>query len=146
MKPRGIAAGLILFGALVVPAVQAGVMQSDGATTVRPDPIYRSATLRSGFAEVLNLNYPIDTVIVGDVSVLNATVLDGNSVVLTALSAGRTNVIILDAAGDPLGRLSVRVREGPANLTRVYRGASVVLLRCDPACHPLSADAAGMAE
>lgn len=141
MGRQGILAGLITFGMIAAPQAGAGVMTPEPEGVVQAQPTYRVATLIVGFAEVLDLPYPIDTVIVGDIGVLTATVLDGNSIVLTALSAGRTNVIILGDAGETLGRLAVRVREEPQQITSVYRGAQRVLLSCDPLCRPFAPEA-----
>lgn len=99
-----------------------------------------------GHSRLLTAEAPFETVIVGDDTIANATVGAGNSLILTGLSAGVTNVIVRgeDAgtllaatlvvvpANGPL-RSTVTVRKGTEGQDRYEcRGSACELLADEP--------------
>jgi hypothetical protein len=56
--------------------------------------------------------------------------------VLTGRSFGVTNLIILDAAGDPIVDQTLVVRGHETNTVRIYRRSYRETLACAPVCEP----------
>lgn len=87
-------------------------------------------------ARVFRVSRPAATVIVGNPSIADATIEDEMTLVLTGRSFGVTNLIILDAAGDPIVDQTLVVRGHETNTVRIYRRASRETLACAPICEP----------
>ena len=91
-----------------------------------------------GFAEIVRVDVPIATVVVGDPAMLDVKVVDGTGLALTGMRAGTTNLIVLDEDGADIARLTVRVTTAPAHFASVYRGVERQVLSCDLACEPVA--------
>lgn len=133
-------------GAIVLAASLASVPARSGVDELSREPDrapVRAARLWVGFAEVIQFDRSIGTIVVGDAQVVDATVVDEQTVVLTALAAGRTNVIVLGQDGAVLSRLSAVVRAPEPPIATLYRGTAATTLVCDPDCRPAPAAAAG---
>lgn len=87
-------------------------------------------------ARVFRVSRPAATVIVGNPSIADATIEDEMTLVLTGRSFGVTNLIILDAAGDPIIDQTLVVRGHETNTVRIYRRSSRETLACAPVCEP----------
>lgn len=87
-------------------------------------------------ARVFRVSRPAATVIVGNPSIADATIEDEMTLVLTGRSFGVTNLIILDAAGDPIVDQTLVVRGHETNTVRIYRRSSRETLACAPICEP----------
>ncbi len=87
-------------------------------------------------ARVFRVSRPAATVIVGNPSIADATIEDELTLVLTGRSFGVTNLIILDAAGDPIVDQTLVVRGHETNTVRIYRRSSRETLACAPICEP----------
>ncbi len=87
-------------------------------------------------AKVFRLSKSAGTVIVGNPSVVDATIQDSETIVLTGRSFGVTNLIVLDAAGDPIVDETIVVRGHETNTVRIYRQSSRETLACAPICEP----------
>ncbi|WP_422646722.1 pilus assembly protein N-terminal domain-containing protein [Agrobacterium tumefaciens] len=85
-------------------------------------------------ARVLRLDRPVSKVIVGNSKVADATVADATTIVLTGRSFGTTNLVLLDADGNPIvdERILVSIDEG--NTVRVFRQTERTVLSCTPNC------------
>ncbi|MCZ7863348.1 pilus assembly protein N-terminal domain-containing protein [Agrobacterium salinitolerans] len=85
-------------------------------------------------ARVLRLDRPVSKVIVGNSKVADATVADSTTIVLTGRSFGTTNLVLLDADGNPIvdERILVSIDEG--NTVRVFRQTERTVLSCTPNC------------
>ncbi|TWC90400.1 putative type II/III system pilus formation protein [Rhizobium sp. SJZ105] len=85
-------------------------------------------------ARVLRLDRPVSKVIVGNSKVADATVADATTIVLTGRSFGTTNLVLLDAEGNPIvdERILVSIDEG--NTVRVFRQTERTVLSCTPNC------------
>lgn len=85
-------------------------------------------------ARVLRLDRPVSKVIVGNSKVADATVADATMIVLTGRSFGTTNLVLLDAEGNPIvdERILVSIDEG--NTVRVFRQTERTVLSCTPNC------------
>ena len=87
-------------------------------------------------AKVFRLSRPAATVIIGNPAIADATIEDEQTLVLTGRSFGVTNIIILDAAGDPIIDQTLVVRGHETNTVRIYRRANRETLACAPVCEP----------
>ncbi|UXS71589.1 hypothetical protein FY145_14170 [Agrobacterium tumefaciens] len=108
--------------------------------------VFLSGSLQPAFAEddilrvsmnharVLRLDRAVRKVIVGNSKVADATVADATTIVLTGRSFGTTNLVLLDADGNPIvdERILVSIDEG--NTVRVFRQTERTVLSCTPNC------------
>lgn len=87
-------------------------------------------------AKVLKISRPADTVIIGNPSIADATIQDAQTLVLTGRSFGVTNLIIIDADGNPIVDETIVVQGHETNTVRIYRRAVRETLACSPVCEP----------
>jgi Flp pilus assembly secretin CpaC len=87
-------------------------------------------------ARVFRVPRPAATVIIGNPSIADATIEDERTLVLTGRSFGVTNLIILDADGNPIVDQTVVVRGHETNTVRIYRRSMRETLACAPVCEP----------
>ena len=87
-------------------------------------------------AKVVRIAKAADTVIVGNPAIVDATIQDARTLVLTGRSFGVTNLIVLDNNGDPIVDETVVVSGHETNTVRVYRRAVRETLACSPVCEP----------
>lgn len=86
-------------------------------------------------AKVFRISRPAATIIIGNPSIVDATIEDEQTLVLTGRSFGVTNLIILDEKGDAVIDQAVVVRGSETNTVRIYRGGSNrETLACSPVC------------
>ena len=86
-------------------------------------------------AKVFRISRPAATIIIGNPAIVDATIEDEQTLVLTGRSFGVTNLIILDAEGDAVVDQSVVVRGHETNTVRIYRGGGHrETLACAPVC------------
>lgn len=88
-------------------------------------------------AKVMRLPAPADTVIIGNPGIADATIHDRVTLILTGKVVGTTNLVILDAKGNPIADeiLSVgKIRDG---LVSVQRGANRYSYSCTPDCNTM---------
>ena len=123
----------------VAGAAVAGVdvLPEQPAIPAAPEIAARNASLRIGHAEVLRFPMSVGTIVVGDAGVIDATAVNDSTVILTALAAGQTNVLVLGQDGAVLTRLNIGVGVPQGQRTTVYRGTGRSVLVCSPECVPL---------
>ncbi|MEF2070745.1 pilus assembly protein N-terminal domain-containing protein [Consotaella aegiceratis] len=119
---------LTVFAALVL-AITAGI----GAAAAASDDMLQVTV---DHARVLKIERPAATVIIGNPAIVDVTVHDSETLVLTGRSYGITNLIILDDGGTPIMDESVVVRSFEDKTVRVYRQASRITYACAPECEP----------
>lgn len=84
-------------------------------------------------AKVYRVARPAATIIIGNPAIVDATVEDDQTLVLTGRSFGVTNLIVLDVKGDAVVDQQVIVKGHEFNTVRIYRGG---LSRETVACAP----------
>ena len=120
------AAGLAVMAGVSAPSMSALAAESaDGSIIVNVN-----------MARLLRINAPASTVIIGNPGVADVTIQDPRTLVLTGKSYGRTNLIILDANGDPIADTFINVVQTRADLVTVYNGRARATLACTPVCQP----------
>lgn len=87
-------------------------------------------------ARVLRISAPAATVIVGNPGIADVTIQDPMTLILTGKSYGQTNLIVLDAGGEPIADTLIEVMQMQAGVMTVYQGQSRTTLTCAPTCQP----------
>jgi Flp pilus assembly secretin CpaC len=85
-------------------------------------------------AKIVKLARPADTIVIGNPAIADASVQDATTIVLTGRGFGVTNLVVLDAEGNPIVDEQVTVSRDNPHSVRVYRRASVQTLSCTPYC------------
>ena len=85
-------------------------------------------------AKIVKLTRDATTIVIGNPEIVDATVQDARTIVLTGKGFGVTNLVILDAEGAPVVDESVYVSRSDDMTLRIYRRASVQTLSCTPYC------------
>lgn len=85
-------------------------------------------------AKIVKLARPADTIVIGNPAIADASVQDASTIVLTGKGFGVTNLVVLDADGNPIVDEQVVVSRDTPYSVRVYRRASVQTLSCTPMC------------
>ncbi len=96
-----------------------------------------------GNARILRLVEPAETVIVGEPTIADITVKDPKTLVLTGKTYGSTNLVVFNAAGDPIVDQPVIVSRQGKGSVRLYRRSDVQMMTCMPVCE---ADTIGQSE
>lgn len=113
------------FSALVTPATASSESGMRESVIVTVDQ-----------AKVFRISRPAATIIVGNPAIVDATIEDEQTLVLTGRSFGVTNLIVLDLKGDAVVDQPVVVRGSETNTVRIYRRNSRETLACAPVCEP----------
>ena len=87
-------------------------------------------------ARVLKIDRAAETVIIGNPSIVDVTVHDSTTLVLTGRSYGVTNLVILDSDGKAIVDEEVAVQSFEAGTVRIYRQSDRTTLACLPTCEP----------
>ena len=85
-------------------------------------------------AKVVRIAKPADTIIIGNPSIVDATIQDSRTIVLTGRNFGVTNLIVLDSDGDAIVDETVIVKGHETNTVRIYRQSVRETLACSPVC------------
>ena len=115
-----------LFAAVLVAGVATSSLAADSA------PI--SVTIDR--AKVMRISRPADVVIIGNPAIADATIQDNMTLIITGRSFGTTNLIILDAAGQPIADEIVNVSPSNDSVVTIFKRASRETLSCTPDCAP----------
>lgn len=129
MKSKASLAAMI---AVLLAAGHASAESSASASEGAGEPVVVTVDR----AKVFRISKPASTVIIGNPSIADATVEDDRTLVLTGRSFGVTNLIVLDAKGEPIVDETVVVRGHETNTVRIYRRSQRETLACAPVCEP----------
>lgn len=94
-------------------------------------------SVKVNMARILRINAPAATVIIGNPGIADAAIQDPQTLVLTGKSYGQTNLIVLDAQGNPIADTKIEVVQEQAGLVTVYLGDRRTSLACEPICQPI---------
>jgi Flp pilus assembly secretin CpaC len=108
-----------------VPALAAPLRDEGGRVLVSVDQ-----------ARVLKIDRAAETVIIGNPSIVDVTVHDSTTLVLTGRSYGVTNLVILDGDGKSIVDEEVAVQSYEAGTVRIFRQAARTTVSCLPNCEP----------
>jgi Flp pilus assembly secretin CpaC len=93
------------------------------------------------FAKMISFPQPARTIIIGNPAVVDGTLNDENTIVLTGKAVGTTNMIVLGEAGQEIANLDVAVTANTRQLTTVYHGAVQQTYSCSGPCRPIGVPA-----
>lgn len=85
-------------------------------------------------AKIVKLARPADTIVVGNPDIADASVQDATTIILTGKGFGVTNLVVMDATGDPIVDEQIFVSRQDARSVRIYRRSEVQTLSCTPFC------------
>lgn len=116
----------------LVAAIVATVLATSAAMA-QAEPV----TVKANMARILRISAPASTVIIGNPAVADVTIQDPQTLVLTGKSFGQTNLIVLDANGEPIADTMIEVVQDTADLVTVYMGGTRTSMACEPVCQPI---------
>lgn len=85
-------------------------------------------------AKILRITTPATTVVIGNPAIVDATMPDEQTLVLTGKSFGTTNLIIMDEAGRQIADQVLNVRMPQDNSVVIMRGPARYTYNCAPTC------------
>lgn len=91
-------------------------------------------SVQVNMARILRIDAPAATVIIGNPGVADVTIQDPQTLVLTGKSYGQTNLIILDASGNPIADTLIRVTQDTRDVVTMYAGNKRQSFNCEPIC------------
>lgn len=104
------------------------------AAPTAADLVTHGLTVTMDQARVVRLPARVATLVVGNPLIADATVQNGGLMVLTGKGIGSTNLIALDARGEQLMSVQIRVRPQNDAVVQVYRGIERETYSCTPTC------------
>ena len=85
-------------------------------------------------AKVMRVSRPAAMIIIGNPAIADATIRDSQTLIITGKQYGTTNLIVLDAQGEPIADEVLRVTSALDSHVVVYKGAKRETLTCAPDC------------
>lgn len=85
-------------------------------------------------ARMLRLDRPATTVVIGNPAIADVTLRDSQTAFLIGRSFGVTNFIVLDAMGQEIANVTLRVTEAASAMMKVSRGNAQFNYSCSPRC------------
>lgn len=87
-------------------------------------------------AKVFRIEQPADTIIIGNPAIADVTMHDRTTLVITGKSYGTTNLVILNAAGDPIIDEVISVEPPASSVVTLTRSTQSYSFGCTPHCQP----------
>ncbi len=97
-------------------------------------PAFATVSVRLDQNTLMELRAPAGTVLIGDPSVVDVSLITPKRIAILGKGYGQTNVIITDRTGRVIFQQEVEVSRVSANRVSVYRGALVANFTCAPTC------------
>lgn len=89
------------------------------------------------FAKVLTFDQPARTVIIGNPGVVDGTLSDETTMVLTGKAVGATNMIVLGEGGREIANFRVTVSTNTRQVTTIDHGGVQQIYSCVDTCRPI---------
>jgi Flp pilus assembly secretin CpaC len=89
------------------------------------------------FAKILSFDRPARTIIIGNPGIVDGTLSDEYTIVLTGKAVGATNMIVLGEAGREIANMHVTVSANARQVTTVYHGSVQQIYSCVDTCRPI---------
>jgi len=96
--------------------------------------VARALTVPIDESAIVQTSAPIGSVMVGNPSIADVTVVDARRVAVLGRSYGMTNLIVLDRMGRPIMQQRVSVAPAQSGRVSLYRGPLVHNFACSPRC------------
>ena len=97
-------------------------------------PAFASIKVKLSQNTLMDLKAPAGTVLVGDSTIADVSLITPRKIAILGRGYGATNVIITDRIGRVIFQEEVQVSRATANQVSIYRGAQVSSLTCSPGC------------
>lgn len=91
----------------------------------------------NGNARVLELPSKVATIIIGNPEIVQATLIDDKTMVVSGLALGETNLITLAKDGSIASSIQIFVNENEMNTLTIFRRETAQHLSCTPYCRPI---------
>src|SRR5437764_1330017 len=108
-------------------------LASRASSATRAEEAARTIALRPNFISTFTTDKPFKTILVGNPKIVDATVQDDRTVVLTPHAVGETNIIFLDERNVRVTSINVLVEEGAASRVKIHNKkmvSSFTVYRC----------------
>ncbi len=131
---------------LMVAALLSGRGEADGtqlrtSRALSSDLLAGAASASIGvtldFARILTFAHPARTVVIGNPGIVDGTLSDEYTIVLTGKAIGTTNMIVLGEDGQEILNLAVNVVANGNQVTTVYHGTEQQIFSCSETCRPV---------
>lgn len=87
-------------------------------------------------SQLLRLPRPATEIIIGNPSIADVTLQDGNLLVVTGKTFGITNIIALDAGHNVIQDQRVMVERDDSRVVNLHKGSERFTYACTPNCEP----------
>jgi Flp pilus assembly secretin CpaC len=115
-----------------VPSVSAPVKTASAAAEIPPAP--KQYAIAIDQTQTLQLDRAITTLSIGNPSIADVNIQNGNRLFLLGKSFGRTNILGLDSAGKTVIDMTIFVTASNSGSVTVYKGNKQVTYNCAPKC------------
>lgn len=119
-----------------LPVIAGLVFAAMAAPVIASETIEDAVIVTVDRAKLFYISRPASTIIIGNPSIVDATIEDAKTLILTGRSFGVTNLIILDAKGKPIVDKTILVRGHETGTVRIYRRSNRETMACAPVCEP----------
>lgn len=119
--------GSIFAGALLAASLTLGAVAAQAG---------ESLTIEVDRAQIVRLNEPAGSIIIGNPLIADAAIYDNKMLVVTGKSFGSTNLIILDKDGKEVLTQTLEVRPAEQAVLTMQKGPARQSYSCMPNCVP----------
>jgi hypothetical protein len=102
--------------------------------TALAGPAFATVSVRLDQNTLMELKAPAGTVLIGDPSVVDISLVTPRRIAILGRGYGQTNVIITDRTGRVIFDQQVEVSRVSSNRVSVYRGGQLANFTCSPSC------------
>lgn len=133
----GKSASALLSGTLLALSLAApGNLAAEESITLTQTSSLDAVNVRIDQVTLVKLKNQIADILVGNPAIADITIQSRSSFVITGKSYGRTNIIILDKAGEAIFNRTIAVDDSSQNVVRLQKGTARVSYTCAPNCQP----------
>ncbi|SFN92332.1 Pilus formation protein N terminal region [Cohaesibacter marisflavi] len=105
--------------------------------TALADQSYPMIDVKVDRAKVMRVSRAASMVIIGNPAIADATIKDSQTLIITGKQYGTTNLIVLDAEGEPIADEILSVSSAMDSNVVIYKGTDRFTLHCSPDCEPV---------
>ncbi len=87
-------------------------------------------------ARLLRLDAPVQTLVIGNAAIADASVNDGKTIIITGKAFGTTNLIALNRNNEIIAERQIQVQQPESSILTVQRGPASESYSCAPKCKP----------
>jgi len=122
--------------AVSLPRARGAILCASVLALLAGPAIAGDLTVRYDQSQLLRLPRPASEIIVGNPSIADVALQDGNLVVVTGKTFGITNIIALDADHNIIQDQRVMVERDDRKIVNLHKGTLRYTYACTPNCEP----------